>query len=133
MTLALVQAGARVAMLDVNEAWLEQTANDVREVGGDNCVLTQVSDVSDPDSAEEAVRKTIAGLGGLHILINNAGIINPSGHGIGTRTNFWDITPETWSKIVCRQLQRSVLHGPGRCGPHGRPEVGPSHRRHDQH
>ena len=26
MTLALVQAGARVAMLDVNEAWLEQTA-----------------------------------------------------------------------------------------------------------
>ena len=83
MTLALVQAGARVAMLDVNEVWLEQTANDVRKVGGDNCVLTQVSDVSDPESAEEAVRKTIAGLGGLHILINNAGIINPSGHGIG--------------------------------------------------
>ena len=100
MTLALVRAGARVAMLDVSEAWLEQTANDVQEVGGDSCVLTQVCDVSDPDSAEEAVRKTIAGLGGLHILINNAGIINPSGHGIGKRTNFWDITPETWSKIV---------------------------------
>ena len=100
MTLALVRAGARVAMLDVSEAWLEQTANDVQEVGGDSCVLTQVCDVSDPDSAEEAVRKTIAGLGGLHILINNAGIINPSGHSIGKRTNFWDITPETWSKIV---------------------------------
>ena len=100
MTVALVSAGARVAMMDINETWLEQTANDVREVGGDNCVLTQVSDVSDPDSAEEAVRKTIAGLGGLHILINNAGIINPSGPGIGNRTNFWDITPETWSKIV---------------------------------
>ena len=63
MTLALVRAGARVAMLDINEAWLEQAANDVREVGGDNCVLTQVSDVSDPDSAEEAVRKTIAWAG----------------------------------------------------------------------
>ena len=63
MTLALVRAGARVAMLDVSEAWLEQTANDVREVGGDSCVLTQVCDVSDPDSAEEAVRKTIAGWG----------------------------------------------------------------------
>ena len=100
MTLALVRAGARVAMLDVNEDWLEQTADDAREVGGDNCVLTQVSDVSDPDSAEEAVRKTIAGLRGLHILINNAGTINPSGHGIGIRTNFWDITPETWSRIV---------------------------------
>ena len=113
MTLALVRAGARVAMLDVSEDWLEQTANDVREVGGDNCVLTQVSDVSDPDSVEESVRKTIAGLGGLHILINNAGIINPSGHGIGNRTNFWDITPETWSKIVASTAAgRSTWPGP---------------------
>ena len=100
MTLALVRAGARVAMLDVSEAWLEQTANNVREVGGDSCVLTQVCDVSDPDSAEEAVRKTIAGLEGLHILINNAGTNHPTGHGYGNRTNFWDITPETWSKIL---------------------------------
>ena len=28
MTLALVRAGARVAMLDVDEDWLEQTANE---------------------------------------------------------------------------------------------------------
>ena len=34
MTLAFVRAGARVAMLDVDEHWLEQTANDVRSVGG---------------------------------------------------------------------------------------------------
>lgn len=100
MTLALVEAGARVAMLDVNEIWLEHTAMEVRSVGGDDCVLTQVADVSDPASAELAVRKTIVGLGGLHILINNAGTINPSGHGIGNRTNFWDITPGTWSKIM---------------------------------
>ena len=100
MTLGLVQAGARVAMLDVNEDWLEQTANDVREVGGDNCVLTRVCDVSDAESAEEAVHKTIAGLGGLHILVNNAGIVNPSGYGADSKSNFWDITPGTWRKIV---------------------------------
>ncbi|MCH8958817.1 MAG: SDR family NAD(P)-dependent oxidoreductase, partial [Proteobacteria bacterium] len=34
MTVALVRAGARVAMLDVNESWLEETANDLREIGG---------------------------------------------------------------------------------------------------
>ena len=100
MTLALVQAGARVAMLDVNEVWLEQTANEVRKVGGDDCVITQVSDVSDAENAEESVRKTVAELGGLHILINNAGINHPSGHGIDNRANFWDVTPETWSRIM---------------------------------
>ena len=100
MTLALVQAGARVAMLDVNEVWLEETANDVRKVGGDNCVLTHVCDVSDPARAEEAVRNTIVGLGRLDILINNAGIINPSVFDTGKRTNFWDITPEIWSKMI---------------------------------
>ncbi len=100
MTLALVRAGARVAMLDVNEDWLEQTAAHVRRVGGDDCVLALVCDVSDPDGADEAVRKTIAALGGLHILINNAGIIHSSRTAVCNRTSFWDITPETWSRVV---------------------------------
>ncbi len=30
MTLALVRAGAKVAMLDINDDWLEETANDMR-------------------------------------------------------------------------------------------------------
>ena len=76
MTLGLVRAGARVAMLDVNEDWLGPTADEVRAVGGDDSVLALVADVSDPDSAEEAVRKTIAALGGLHVLVNNAGVIH---------------------------------------------------------
>ena len=100
MTLALVRAGARVAMLDIDEDWLEQTAADVRRVGGDDCVLALVCDVSDSDGAEEAVRKTIAALGDLHILINNAGIIHSSKTAVGNRTSFWDITPETWSRVV---------------------------------
>ena len=100
MTLALVRAGARVAMLDVDQDWLEQTADEVRAIGGDDSVLALSCDVSDPDSVEEAVRTTIAGLGGLHVLVNNAGMMNPSARGSDGRTNFWDITPETWSRIV---------------------------------
>ena len=100
MTLALVRAGARVAMLDVDEHWLEKAASDVRAVGGDDSVLPLVCDVSDPDSAEEAVRKTIAGLGGLHVLVNNAGIMNPSAPGARSRSPFWDTAPDTWSRIV---------------------------------
>ena len=101
MTLGLVQAGARVAMLDVNEDWLEQTANDVREIGGDNCVITRVCDVSDAESAEEAVHKTIAGLGGLHILVNNAGI-NRQGP-IDT------VSEEDWDDIMAVNLKGPFL------------------------
>ena len=98
MTEALVRAGARVAMLDVNGDWLEQTSSDIRETGGDDCVLTIICDVSDPGSAEEAVGRTIAELGGIHILINNAGIsaVNFS----ADRKNFWDISPEAWNKVI---------------------------------
>ena len=35
MTMALVGAGARVAMLDKNAAWLEQTLAEARSVGGE--------------------------------------------------------------------------------------------------
>ena len=50
ITAALVRAGARVAMLDVNAEWLDRTANDLREVGGDDAVLPIVADVTSPES-----------------------------------------------------------------------------------
>ena len=100
MTFALVQAGARVAMLDINEEWLEQSAGEVRAAGGDDCVLDLVCDISDPESVEDAVRQTIAGLGGLHVLINNAGTINLADLAGGNSPKFWDITPQTWSRVI---------------------------------
>lgn len=98
MTEALVLAGARVAMVDVNEDWLEQTSSDIREIGGDDCVLPIVSDVADPGSAEAVVARAEAELGGLHILINNAGI---SVVNFGTdRKRFWEISPESWNQVI---------------------------------
>ena len=101
MTVALVRAGARVAMLDVNKDWLEQTANDVREIGGDDCVLTMVSDVSKSEEAEIAVDRVIAELGGLHILVNNAGIsIGRIVSGRETGGNFWEASHEEWDRVL---------------------------------
>ena len=48
ITLALVRAGARVAIMDINKAWLEQTTKEIREASGDDCVLPIVADVTDP-------------------------------------------------------------------------------------
>ena len=64
MTVALVRAGARVALLDVNDAWLAQSAAEMRAIGGEGCALSMRVDITDPAAAEQAVRQTIAALGG---------------------------------------------------------------------
>ena len=95
MTLGLVRAGARVAMMDVNQEWLDQSGNRVRELGGDNCVLPILADVSDPESVQKAVDRTISELGGLHILVNNAGINS----GSTDQPKFWETSAETWAGV----------------------------------
>ena len=101
MTVALVRAGARVAMLDINKDWLDQSANDVREIGGDDCVITVLSDVSKSENAKIAVDKTLTELGGLHILVNNAGITVPGSFlKFGPPLKFWESTNEQWDMVI---------------------------------
>ncbi len=100
MTLAMVGAGARVAMLDVDKAALEQSAADAREVGGPASVLPIVADVTRAEDAAAAVQRTIAELGGLHILVNNAGI-NPR------FPRFREIAIDAWTSTIAVNV-----HGP---------------------
>ncbi len=113
ITTALVRAGARVAMLDINEDWLEQSANDMREIGGDDAVLPIVADVTSPESADGAVRRVIGELGGLHILVNNAGInARTGGFGAGaagSQNDFWGIAPEAWLRVIDVNLSGPFL------------------------
>ena len=101
MTEALVKAGARVSMMDINQQWLDETSNYMREIGGDDCVMTQVVDVSSIGEAERSIQHTIKELGGLHILVNNAGIA-PRNMLMGgeTANNFWEISADEWDRVV---------------------------------
>ena len=101
MTLALVRAGARVAMVDIDETSLGETANDMREIGGDDAVITLVADVSSSDDASRVVDRTIDEMGSLDILINNAGT-NPWRVGLGAsmHASFWELSPEAWSRVI---------------------------------
>jgi len=100
MAIGLVRAGARVAMLDINQEWLAQSLAQVQEAGGAGCAVAIVTDVTDPDAVERAVRQTIAELGGLHILVNNAGT-NPRAAGFDIASkNFWDIPVAAWNRVV---------------------------------
>jgi len=101
MTEALVKAGARVSMMDINQQWLDETSNYMREIGGDDCVMTQVVDVTSIGEAERSIERTIEELGGLHILVNNAGVAPPKMLlGGEASNNFWEISAEEWDRVV---------------------------------
>src|SRR5690242_2781137 len=60
MALAMLEAGARVAFLDVNGEQLRDRLAEARQVGGADCALAVVADVSKPDDAERSVQQTLA-------------------------------------------------------------------------
>ncbi|GAB3676950.1 3-oxoacyl-[acyl-carrier-protein] reductase [Actinocorallia lasiicapitis] len=71
--LRLAAAGAAVGVnYRSEEQAAEKTVAEIIE-GGGRAVAVQ-GDVSDPDQARAVVATTIAELGGLHVLVNNAGI-----------------------------------------------------------
>ena len=108
IALGLARGGARLALTDINQEWLDQTVSDVQEICGDDCAIGIASDVTDPQACQNAVDTTITQLGGLHILVNNAGT-NPRVAGLGTASgatpaNFWENSPEAWSHVVAVNL-----------------------------
>ncbi len=101
IALALARAGARVSMLDVNSESLERVANEAREIADDDAILTVVADVGAWHDAVRSVQTTIEGLGGLHILVNLAGLhprsMLPRDAG---KVPFWELPPEVWERVV---------------------------------
>jgi 3-oxoacyl-[acyl-carrier protein] reductase len=99
MALALVQDGARVALLDVNEEMLDHTVAELRQMTGDDAVLRVVADISRPRDAERAVEDVVREFGSLQVLVSNAGI---SLHHAGVQGDpeFWDVPPEAWLRVL---------------------------------
>lgn len=110
MAEALARAGARVAMMDVNQATLDGTAADIREAAGDDSVITITGDISDPQDAERIVGETIDQLGGLHILVNNAGVHLDSGPLKDVpQTTFWEIPVDAWDRVMAVNVRGTFL------------------------
>lgn len=69
-TRRFLDEGARVTMLDIDADALRQAAAQFPQ----DRVLVHVGDTADQQTGAAAVQATVARFGGLHVLINNAGI-----------------------------------------------------------
>src|SRR5262249_7456468 len=89
-------------IMDVDAEGLKQRAEEARNVAGETAVLTIVGDVSKPADCQTGVEQTISGLGGLDVLVNNAGIQlrRTRSTDVPWHADFWDPTPEQWNLLV---------------------------------
>jgi NAD(P)-dependent dehydrogenase (short-subunit alcohol dehydrogenase family) len=87
--LAFARRGAAVALVDMNEALLNTTAKEVLGEGGSCFVIA--ADITASGAPASVVQKTVAQLGRLDILINNAAASSVEA--------LLDVTEKEWDKI----------------------------------
>jgi NAD(P)-dependent dehydrogenase (short-subunit alcohol dehydrogenase family) len=107
---ALAERGAAVAALDIDAAAAAETAALITGTGGR--ALGLACDVSRESDVDHAIGAAVAGLGPLHILVNNAGILD--GY-----FDVHEIDPAVWRKVLdvdltgvflcCRRGLREML------------------------
>ena len=92
------EEGASVAVLDLNEEEAKATAS---ELSGSAQAVGIECDVTSAVSTEAAVRRVLEELGGLHILVNNAGI---------TRDNLlFKMSEDDWDSVMDVHLKGAFL------------------------
>ena len=94
--IVLAQAGAQIALVDVNEAGMAET---VDAAGGG---LALACDLSDPDQILRMRQQVIDALGGVDILVHCAGIISYL-RGIGA------VSLEEWDRVLDVNLRGTYL------------------------
>jgi 3-oxoacyl-[acyl-carrier protein] reductase len=107
--LALAERGADIAAVDILEAEISGVVNEVRSLG--RRAVGIVCDVTRPDQVRVMFSRVEADLGGVHILVNNAGV---------TRDNLIvRMSDEEWKKVMdvnltgvfncCREASRPFM------------------------
>jgi len=101
--LLFAREGAAVAVVDRDEPRGRETAESITVEGGR--AIFEAADVTRAADCRRAVERTVAGLGGLHILFNNAGIIRRATI-LDTSEEDWDLTMRVNVKsiyLMCRE------------------------------
>ncbi|MCW2849364.1 MAG: short-chain dehydrogenase/reductase [Marmoricola sp.] len=92
------EEGASVAVLDLDEGSAQATADGL---GGEAKSIGVACNVTDSASVEAAVARVVEELGGVHVLVNNAGI---------TRDNLlFKLTEDDWDAVMNVHLKGAFL------------------------
>ena len=86
----LLQSGAAVMLWDMDAAKLEDAKATLQTWG---TVQTQVVELTDEHAVQAATQATLQAMGGIDILINNAGIT-------GGNAPTWELAPEVWRRVI---------------------------------
>lgn len=73
MATGLAEAGADVAIVDINEEKAKATADEIAQATGQKVIAVK-TDVTDPEEVEAMVKTVVDQLGGLDAAFNNAGM-----------------------------------------------------------
>ena len=95
---AFADAGANVALVARSTSEIAQIAGEI----GDRAIAISC-DVSRYDEVLRAVETTTDTFGGIDVLINNAGVVNPIGH-------LQETDPESWGKTIDINV-KGVMYG----------------------
>lgn len=99
-----------VALLATNAAGLEAVRAEIVAAHPNARVVTVTADVTDPDQVAAAVARVEAELGGIDLLINNAGRID-------AEVRLWEADPDQWWDVMATNvkgpflLSRAVIPG----------------------
>lgn len=94
------EEGASVAIIDLDEAAASEAAGKLELVDGARSVGIGC-DVADAASVDAAVERVVSELGGIHILVNNAGV---------TRDNLlFKMSEEDWDTVMAVHLKGAFL------------------------
>ena len=96
---ALAARGAALVVNDINPGPAERTAADLRSGGTE--ALAVPGDVTSKADVDRIVGAALDGFGGVHVLVNNAGILRP--------THLIDIEEEEWDLVVDANLKSTYL------------------------
>lgn len=99
IALFLADRGCSVVASDLNEAGARETARLVKEKGRN--AIGIMCDVTDPASVKTFIAESIAAMGQVHILINNAGYTQKIASG--------DIGLEDWNRMITVHMTGSFL------------------------
>ncbi len=107
IALALAAAGAKVAVNSATETNSSAVAEAIRAAGGE--AIAVAGDVANAEFCQKLVDETVSKLGGLHILVNNAGVTRD---GLLMR-----MKDEDWERVIDTNLKSAFLLTRAACRP----------------